>query len=1334
MKYKTAGIFIFILMSLLLCSCRYDQNEFINLIKNGFPNEIQSAINAGAQVNEADELGITPLMVAIEHSQDREIIRILLEAGADVNAVSKHHETPLTIAAKHTQIVNFVEQLLQYGANTSFTDDKGNTPLILACLFNNNPLIIDVLSARGKNINHQNANGETALMMACQNHSNIQMIQSLIEAGADLSLKDNQEETALIKTIKHLGTKDMIDLLIKNGADVREKDAKGKNLLILAIEHSASPQVLETLLLQGVSLTEKDNFGKKAMDYIKSETPNGIEQAKAITSFVDQLKSLFWEEIKTGDVETVKKYLDYGFNLNEKDWYQRTPLMIAAASNPNPDVIQLLIDSGAKVNLFDKDIYSYKRGNPALVYAIRSNPNSEVIRVLIDNGASVNEEYVNDETPLMIAAEKNPNPDCIQLLIDKGADINRRNDQGETALMIAAKHNTQVGIIQTLIDNGAVVNDQDENQITPLMLALSNENTDVVSALIQAGADVNAQGPSGETPLFFAVKDEKSARSIPLLLEAGADAKQVGYYGLTAYQTGKFDEAVTKTEGFQWLTADYYSNEFYFSSAVRNGEEDIVSLVLTHCDLPETQLNEALMEALSENASYHLVQLLIQAGADVNAQSTDYDKTYPLIVAAEKTEDPQIIILLLDAGADPLVTNRKHQDALNYAKLNPNLKNTVALEKLGDLMPVYTANFLNYFSNGDLFEINRCLKSGQLTQDDLNNGLVRALSVGMSYKLIQSLIFSGANVNANINQTYPLIEAVKKTTDTKVIELLLDAGADPYKRDLSQQTAWDYTIKNKTIHSTEAYNRLKEQSPMSVSDFFVCMALADVEQIQLALDSGMPPNVRNDKELTPLMYTVKHSENASIVQLLIGKGADLTLKDSTGQTPLMMALKENGNIEIIRMLLNQTEDFTVVDEEESNLLMAAVQNKIVPVEIFQFLIDKGIDINARDKYGATVLHDVCQDVDKFRFLLDAGVDVNTRRLSETPLMKAVLMEFEIEIIKLLINHGAEIDCVSYGTNALGGFLTIDTSNETPLMVAIQYQLNPDIIELLIRSGADVSYVNPDNDMDCLLYAVIYDSDPQIIRWLLEAGAQPNLLDFRGRSAISYAEEKDYPIELLNDFNQLIPYAEILEDQTNVYDAPGLGTKCIATYPINKRLEIVGRDFYEEWIKIYDPQTKITGWIYEDYLYLDIKERKLALVDYTPGHTLLYPTKEDQLRIYTQLDLESGEKMDCIYFLDIFFSENYSELLVDNKLNQDVVVNVCQDQQVKYTLYVKHNDQLLLAGMEPGEYDVGYRTINDFDSRRVSNYITVPTETEKGLFEAGMQREYVIYSYTYYQNY
>jgi len=35
---------------------------------------------------------------------------------------------------------------------------------------------------------------------------------------------------------------------------------------------------------------------------------------------------------------------------------------------------------------------------------------------------------------------------------------------------------------------------------------------------------------------------------------------------------------------------------------------------------------------------------------------------------------------------------------------------------------------------------------------------------------------------------------------------------------------------------------------------------------------------------------------------------------------------------------------------------------------------------------------------------------------------------------------------------------------------------------------------------------------------------------------------------------------------------------------------------------------------------------------------------------------------------------------------------------------------------------------------VSNYITVPTETEKGLFEAGMQREYVIYSYTYYQNY
>ena len=76
--------------------------------------------------------------------------------------------------------------------------------------------------------------------------------------------------------------------------------------------------------------------------------------------------------------------------------------------------------------------------------------------------------------------------------------------------------------------------------------------------------------------------------------------------------------------------------------------------------------------------------------------------------------------------------------------------------------------------------------------------------------------------------------------------------------------------------------------------------------------------------------------------------------------------------------------------------MAAVQNKIVPVDVFQFLIDQGIDINARDKYGATVLHYVYQDIDKLRFLLDAGVDVNTRRLSETPLMKAVSNEFNIE--------------------------------------------------------------------------------------------------------------------------------------------------------------------------------------------------------------------------------------------------------------------------------------------------------------------------------------------------
>ncbi len=56
------------------------------------------------------------------------------------------------------------------------------------------------------------------------------------------------------------------------------------------------------------------------------------------------------------------------------------------------------------------------------------------------------------------------------------------------------------------------------------------------------------------------------------------------------------------------------------------------------------------MFAAENNQNPEVIKVLLEAGADVNAR-TAADKT-PLMFAAENNQNPEVIKVLLDAGAD----------------------------------------------------------------------------------------------------------------------------------------------------------------------------------------------------------------------------------------------------------------------------------------------------------------------------------------------------------------------------------------------------------------------------------------------------------------------------------------------------------------------------------------------------------------------------------------------------------------------------------------------------------------------------------------------------------
>jgi len=149
----------------------------------------------------------------------------------------------------------------------------------------------------------------------------------------------------------------------------------------------------------------------------------------------DSLNNALLEAARTGELKDVKELLAAGANVNARDSLGRTPLIIAAARDYQPQplfVPQPPREHGSpEFKAFVDSLYAANVANLVKITRRRS-----IILTLIKAGADINSKDILGWTPLMHAANSDFFEE-IKTLIEYKADFTAKNKEGETALSLA---------------------------------------------------------------------------------------------------------------------------------------------------------------------------------------------------------------------------------------------------------------------------------------------------------------------------------------------------------------------------------------------------------------------------------------------------------------------------------------------------------------------------------------------------------------------------------------------------------------------------------------------------------------------------------------------------------------------------------------------------------------------------------------------------------------------------------------------------------------------------------------------------------------------------------
>ena len=480
-------------------------------------------------------------------------------------------------------------------------------------------------------------------------HRDASRLQQLIKTKADVNATQPDGTTALHWAIDQ-EDKAAVAALLRAGANPAAVTGTGITPLALACEEG-DPDLVALLVKAGADVNQPLGNG---------ETP-------------------LMMAARTGSVPVLKLLLSKGAKIDEREKLRGTTALMWAAANSNADAVRLLISKGADINARSATVAPGRR--PYL-----APPGRERIQEFIDGtglrGAVVEQDAPDTTKPTANAQDAAAAKAQAQKRFDteiklakgaiakfeKPAPYGKRGEKqwgGLTPLLFAAREG-DLETVKVLLEAGVDVNQTSEYGWTALLAATQNRWYRLGVYLLEHGANPNIANEGGWNPLYIATDNRNIEAGdyptrkpdldhldfIKRLLAGGADPN------LRMRSSTETRTVFTN----QWL---YEEGATPFLRAAQSGDLVLLKLLLEHKADPSIPTDhkvtplmvasgigwvEGVTYEWSKQQTYDTVKLLLDLGADVNAQDT-LDGRTALMGAAHKGRN-DIIELLVQHGAD----------------------------------------------------------------------------------------------------------------------------------------------------------------------------------------------------------------------------------------------------------------------------------------------------------------------------------------------------------------------------------------------------------------------------------------------------------------------------------------------------------------------------------------------------------------------------------------------------------------------------------------------------------------------------------------------------------